>query len=312
MIAVSQPEPQSLAAGSTEPVVASLQRVVKNYGQVKALRQFDMNLRQGEIVALLGPNGAGKTTAVKLLLGLARADAGQVTVFGNHPRSAAAHVRVGAMLQVARVPETLRVEEHIDLFSSYYPRPLPMSETLALAGLHQIRQRKFGDLSGGQRQRVLFALAVCGDPDLLFLDEPTVGLDVEVRRALWDEVRIMASRGKTVLLTTHYLEEADALASRVLVIDQGRIIAEGSPSQIKARTAGRRIRCLTRLADSFVSALPGVQSVCRDRGTLEIRTAAPESVLRILLAEDPHLSGIEVTAGGLEEAFLALTRKDIA
>ena len=312
MIAVSQPEPQSLAAGSTEPVVASLQRVVKNYGQVKALRQFDMNLRQGEIVALLGPNGDGKTTAVKLLLGLARADAGQVTVFGNHPRSAAAHVRVGAMLQVARVPETLRVEEHIDLFSSYYPRPLPMSETLALAGLHQIRQRKFGDLSGGQRQRVLFALAVCGDPDLLFLDEPTVGLDVEVRRALWDEVRIMASRGKTVLLTTHYLEEADALASRVLVIDQGRIIAEGSPSQIKARTAGRRIRCLTRLADSFVSALPGVQSVCRDRGTLEIRTAAPESVLRILLAEDPHLSGIEVTAGGLEEAFLALTRKDIA
>src|SRR5579863_9498785 len=181
-------------------VVASLEGVNKNYGDIPALRDVNFQVRSGELVALLGPNGAGKTTAVKLLLGLMPPHAGRVRVFGGDPTNPENRTRTGAMLQVGRVPETLRVREHIDLLSSYYRKPMPAAEVLAIAGLSQISQRKFGDLSGGQRQRVLFALSICGNPDLLVLDEPTVGLDVEARRMLWGEIRQLVSRGKTVLL----------------------------------------------------------------------------------------------------------------
>jgi ABC-2 type transport system ATP-binding protein len=184
---------------------------------------------------------------------------------------------------------------------------LPLAETLAVAGLQEIRDRLFGELSGGQRQRVLFALALCGDPDILFLDEPTVGLDVESRRVLWEEIRKLIARGKTVLLTTHYLEEADALADRVVVINRGEIIAEGTPAEIKASTTGRRIRCVSSLDIEIVRNLPGVIEVRRDRDALEIRTASAEPILRELLTRDAGLSAIEVTSAGLEEAFLALT-----
>jgi ABC-2 type transport system ATP-binding protein len=228
-------------------------------------------------------------------------------VFGGDPIHAEVRTRIGAMLQVAKVPETLRVREHIDLFSSYYPNPLPLAKTLAAAGLEEIKDRVFGELSGGQRQRVLFALALCGNPDILFLDEPTVGLDVESRRVLWDEIRKLIARGKTVLLTTHYLEEADALADRVVVINRGEIIAEGTPAEIKASTTGRRIRCVSSLDIETVRSLPGVNDVRRDRDALEIRTASAEPILRELLARDAGVSGVEVTSAGLEEAFLALT-----
>ena len=289
-------------------VVARLQGVSKNYDEVKALCNVDFAIRAGELVALLGPNGAGKTTAVKLLLGLARPALGTVSVFGGNPIDADVRMRTGAMLQVAKVPETLRVREHIDLFSSYYPNPLPLAETLALAGLVEIKDRLFGDLSGGQRQRVLFALALCGDPDLLFLDEPTVGLDVEARRGLWEEIRKLIARGKTVLLTTHYLQEADALADRVVVINKGSIIAEGTPAEIKAQTAGKQIRCVSRLGVDVIRGLPGVLEVREDREAVVIRAAEAESILRELLVRDPTLSGIEVSSAGLEEAFLALTQ----
>jgi len=290
------------------PTVARLERVSKNYGSVHALRDMNLSLRAGELLALLGPNGAGKTTAVKLLLGLTSPSTGRVTVLGGDPTDPANRIRTGAMLQVARVPETLRVREHIDLFSSYYPNPLPLETTIALCGLAGLENRKFGDLSGGQKQRVLFALALCGNPDLLFLDEPTVGLDVEARRALWDEIRKLIDRGKTILLTTHYLQEADALADRVAVINKGQIIAQGTPSEIKARTAGKRIRCSSQLDLKILQAIPGVVAVKQDRDQLEIQTAEAESVLRELLALDPQLSGIEVAGAGLEEAFLALTQ----
>jgi ABC-2 type transport system ATP-binding protein len=288
--------------------VAELQNVSKNFGQVQALKDFSFSVRAGELTALLGPNGAGKTTAIKLLLGLVRPSSGKVAVFGGEPSNVATHTRVGAMLQVGRVPEMLRVWEHIDLFSSYYPNPLPIAETLAIAGLHDLRERKFGDLSGGQKQRVLFALAICGNPDLLFLDEPTVGLDVEARHLLWDEIRSLLGRGKTVVLTTHYLEEADALANRVAVISQGSIIAEGTPAEIKARTGGKKIRCVTQLAASVIESLAGVIDVREDRGAMVIQASEAESVLRRLLSLDLEVSGIQVTSAGLEEAFLALTR----
>jgi ABC-2 type transport system ATP-binding protein len=287
--------------------VAGLQGVTKLYGPVKALCNIDLAVWPGELLALLGPNGAGKTTAVRLLLGLAKPTRGIARVFGSDPVDSEVHMRTGAMLQVAKVPETLRVSEHIRLFSSYYPKPLPLSEVLAAAGLQDIKNRAFGDLSGGQKQRVLFALAICGDPDLVFLDEPTVGLDVEARRLLWNQIRDLIARGKTVLLTTHYLQEADELADRVVVIDHGSIIAEGTPSEIKARTAGRRIRCVTELTLDSIRRMPGVLEIRRDREAVEIRATKAEPVLRELL-QDPTISDIEVSSGGLEEAFLALTQ----
>ena len=293
---------------NSDLVVASLEGVSKNYGSVRALRGVDFRVRAGEIVALLGPNGAGKTTAVKLLLGLMPTDSGRARVFGGDPTNPENRMRTGAMLQVGRVPETLRVREHIDLFSSYYQRPMEAAEVLAASGLEKLSDRKFGDLSGGQRQRVLFALAICGDPDLLFLDEPTVGLDVEARRMLWDEIRRMVARGKTVLLTTHYLQEADALADRIAVINEGEIIAEGAPSEIKAKTAGKRIRCITSLSVKTLRQISGVTEVKEDRDAVEIHAAEAEPVVRELLGRDAKLSGLEVASAGLEEAFLALTQ----
>lgn len=299
----------SAHATSGAAVVASLDGVNKNYGDVRALKGVDFRVCAGELVALLGPNGAGKTTAVKLLLGLLQPNAGKVRVLGGDPTNPENRMRTGAMLQVGRVPETLRVREHIDLFSSYYQNPMSTSAALAAAGLEKLSERKFGDLSGGQRQRVLFALAICGNPDLLFLDEPTVGLDVEARRMLWEEIRQLVGRGKTVLLTTHYLQEADALADRVAVINRGEIIAEGTPAEIKAQTAGKRIRCITSLTLDVLRQIPGVTEVKEDREAVELHAPEAEPVVRELLARDAALSGLEVTAAGLEEAFIALTQE---
>ncbi|HEX2224435.1 MAG TPA: ABC transporter ATP-binding protein [Thermoanaerobaculia bacterium] len=300
---------------STPPVVAELRRATRRYGKVLALDGLDLTVRAGEVVALLGPNGAGKTTAVHLLLGLIRADAGEARLFGCEPRSLAARARVGAMLQISKVPETLKVREHIDLISSYYPRPLSRGEVLEAAGLESVAGRLFGQLSGGQKQRLLFALAICGNPDVLFLDEPTVGLDVESRLAFWSHIRERVSAGCTVFLTTHYLEEADALASRIVLLDRGRILAEGTPGEIKARVRGRRIRCRTSLPLSEVAALPGVREArpaagMKD-GEVEIFAVEAETAVRALLQHDPGLAGLEVRGAGLEEAFLALTRNEM-
>ena len=288
--------------------VARTRKLTKTYGSVTALRNIDFELRRGELLALLGPNGAGKTTLVRMLLGLAKPDSGSVTVFGADPRNEDLRYGVGAMLQVARVPETLKVREHIDLFSSYYPKPLPVAETLRIAGLEALENRRFGELSGGQRQRVLFGISICGDPDLLFLDEPTVGLDVEARRLMWTQIRNLVARGKTILLTTHYLNEADALADRILVLRHGAIVAEGTPAEIKARTIGKQVRFSSQLALDEVRAIPGVLTAIADRQKFELQVQAAEPVVRELLNRDSWLSDLEVTSAGLEEAFLALTQ----
>jgi ABC-2 type transport system ATP-binding protein len=293
-------------AGEDRPV-AELAGAVKRYRRVTALAGVDLAIRPGELLALLGPNGAGKTTAVKLLLGLARPDVGAARLFGADPRSPAARMRMGVMLQISKVPETLRVREHLELFRSYYPRPRPVAELLERTGLLPLAERPFGKLSGGERQRLLFALALAGDPDLLVLDEPTVGLDVETRRRLWQEIRTYVDGGRSVLLTTHYLEEADALADRVVVIHHGRTLAEGTPAEIKARTAGKRIRCLTRLRPEEVAGWDGVGAARWDGPVLEILASAAEPVVRRLLDQDPRLAALEVAPASLEEAFLALT-----
>lgn len=288
-------------------MVGELRGVTKRFRGITAVDGVDLQLEAGKVTALLGPNGAGKTTTVRLMLGLTRPTSGTVRLFGEDPTSPAARQRTGVMLQVANVPETLRVREHVNLFCSYYPSPLTVEATLAAAGISHLAGRKYGELSSGQRQRVHFALAICGNPDLLFLDEPTVGLDVESRRGFWQEVRALVSRGRAILLTTHYLEEADALADRVVVMNQGAIVADGAPHEMKQLAASRRIRCATSMTVERLQAMPGVASVRRDGATTELLTNDAERVTRDLLIADASLSGLEVTGAGLEEAFLALT-----
>jgi ABC-2 type transport system ATP-binding protein len=310
--------PQSPFPVESIETVASLNTVTKRYGNgVIALDDLSLTLRRGEVVALLGPNGAGKSTAVKLLMGLSSPTMGAVRIFGADPRQSAARLRTGVMLQVGRAPEMLRVREHIELFRGYYPNPMPYAEIIQAAGLEGIEATMFGHLSGGQKQRVLFALALAGDPDLIFLDEPTVGMDIKARRGMWATVRSLAARGKTILLTTHYLEEADALAHRIVVIDKGRVVCEGTPAEVKSlgsATPGasssrsiKIIRCGTNLPTSTLLAIPGVTSAHSTGSTTTIVSTMPEATLRELLALDQALHSIEVQSPALEDAFLALT-----
>jgi ABC-2 type transport system ATP-binding protein len=287
-------------------IVASLAGVTKKFGEITALNNVNLNVRAGELLGLLGPNGAGKTTAVRLMLGLSKPQAGQVSVFGRDPRTASARGRIGAMLQVAKVPETLKVKEHIELFRSYYPGPLSLQSTLEAAGLEGMENRLFGALSGGQKQRVLFALAVCGNPDLLFLDEPTVGLDITTRLLIWQQIRRLIQQGRTVVLTTHYLEEVDALADRVVVLNHGAIVAEGTSAEIKSQTSQRKIRCATRLRRSEIENIAAVNGVTEQENRMEILTSQVEPVLRELFVLDPDLTGLEVSNSTLEDAFLKI------
>jgi len=308
---------QTVAQPMADPV-AFLAGINKRYcNGVLALDNVSLTLNRGEIVALLGPNGAGKSTAVRLLMGLSSPTLGTVGIFGADPRETSARMRTGAMLQVGRAPEMLKVREQIELFRGYYRRPMAYADIVRAAALHGIEQRMFGQLSGGQKQRVLFALALAGDPDLVFLDEPTVGLDIESRRTMWAEIRSLAARGKTVLLTTHYLEEADALAHRIIVINKGRIACEGTPDEVKAfgsAVPGRSaqgsvkiIRCATELTTATLLKLQGVVSATADVSGTTVTSNQPESTLREMLALDQTLRGIEVQSPALEDAFLAIT-----
>jgi len=319
VIDVAEPN-ETRQAAKTHDTVASLSNITKRYSNgVVALDGLSLDLRRGEVVALLGPNGAGKSTAVKLMMGLSTPTSGSVRIFGADPRNAAARIRTGVMLQVGRAPEMLRVREHLTVFRGYYPNPMPYADLVKAAGLEGIENRMFGQLSGGQKQRVLFAISLAGDPDLIFLDEPTVGLDIEARRGMWAQIRSLADRGKTVLLTTHYLEEADALAHRIVVINKGRVVCEGTPAEVKSIGAGlstasgdatrdvKIIRCTTTLTGNHLLAMPGVSTVELYGKTTVITSTQPESTLREMLALDQQLHSLEVQSPALEDAFLALT-----
>lgn len=288
--------------------IACLKGAVKRYGQLTALDGVDLHLRPGELLALLGPNGAGKTTVIGLLLGLIRADAGTVELFGQDPQQIAARRRIGVMLQNAELPPTLQVGELLRLTASYYPAPRTLAETAALAGVTNLLKRPYAKLSGGQQRRVQFALALCGRPRLLFLDEPTVGMDIEARRKLWAAIHQLLTAGCSVLLTTHYLEEAEALADRVCVMAHGRMIHEGTVDELRARVALKRIRCLSALSVDSVRNWPGVSEARRESGRLLIAAADTETVVRRLLDADAQLDELEVQRAGLAEAFSELTR----
>ncbi len=308
-IATKKPDATKYDAVQASATLASLTGATKRYGKVLALDAVNLEVRAGEVLAMLGPNGAGKTTAISLLLGLQQADSGRAELFGMQPKSLDARRRIGAMLQTTEVPDTLKVGELIALFRSYYPNPRTIAECTALSGVGDLLDRRYGKLSGGQQRRAQFALAIAGKPDILFLDEPTTGLDIDARETMWKTIRQLVAEDCAVVLTTHYLEEAEALADRVCVLAHGRIAAEGSVAAIRARVSQRRIRCISALAPKTILCWPHVRSVSQDGVHMEIVTDVAESVVRKLLDEDANLSELEIRRAGLAEAFVEITRE---
>ncbi len=295
-------------AGS-EPALAELHGVSKRYGTLVALDSLDLSVRRGELLALLGPNGAGKSTAISLCLGLAQPDAGRVTLRGGLPLAVQSRRGVGVMMQEAALPQELRVRELVELACSYYPHPLSADAALDLAGARDLALRRYGKLSGGQKRQVQFALAVCGRPELLFLDEPTVGLDIQAREAMWRAIRQLVASGCAIVLTTHYLEEAEMLADRVVVLASGRLIASGTVAQVRSLVSRKQIRCTCEVPVAAVREWPGVTNASRDARHLQVTAVDAESVVRRLLAADPCLSDLEVRQAGLAEAFTELTKE---
>ncbi len=295
---------------AARPVLARLAGASKRYGQVAALDRLDLAVHAGEVLAVLGANGAGKTTALGLLTGRIGADAGVAELFGRDPRDPVARRGIGVMLQDGDLPDTLRVAEHVRLFSSYYPAPRHLDDTLALAGVSDLAGRSYGVLSGGQKRRVQFALAICGRPPLLFVDEPTVGLDGEARRGFGEVIRRLRAEGTAIVLTTHYLEEADALADRIVLMAGGRLLADDTPARIKALADGKRVLARSRLDAASLAAWPEADGVQARNGRLEVSTRQPEALLRRWLAADERLSDLEVRPLPLEDAVLALTARN--
>jgi ABC-2 type transport system ATP-binding protein len=287
-----------------------LVEVSKRYGQVDALRGVSLAIQPGEIVAMLGPNGAGKTTSISLMLGLRKPTGGQVRLFGLPPTDRRARSRAGVMLQESGTTGALTVRELITLFGTYYPSPLPADRAIAMAGLADKADARVVTLSGGQRQRLYFALAICGDPEILFLDEPTVGMDIEARRAFVASIKHLADAGKTIVFTTHYLREAEELARRIVVVDRGLIIADATPRELMSKVAAKRVSfsvARAPVADVFGGlAVTGLEA---SDGRVRFLTNEPEAVLRALFERGVEMRDLEVAGADLEEAFLSLTRR---
>ena len=291
------------------PVAAQLIDATKKYGSIEALKGVSLDIELGDVVAMLGPNGAGKTTSISLLLGLRKPTSGKALLFGLDPTHLDARSRVGVMLQESGIPAMLKVREIVDLFRSYYPKPMASNRAIAMAGLEEKAGALVKELSGGQRQRLYFALAVCGDPEVLFLDEPTVGMDVEGRRSFIERIAEFANLGRTVVLTTHYLEEADQLAKRVIVVDRGVVITDASPQEIKSKVAGKRVRFTSAaLTDQDLEGLPITTRKVTDHH-VQLLTNQPEVVLRELFHRGIEISDLEVSGADLEDAFISLTRQ---
>jgi ABC-type multidrug transport system ATPase subunit/peptidoglycan/LPS O-acetylase OafA/YrhL len=289
--------------------VAQLRGITKRYGAVTALAGIDIEVRRGELLAVLGPNGAGKSTAIALWLGLIEADAGEVTLLGGSPQEIDRRRGLGVMMQDVEMPKEMRVSELVALASSYYSHPLGVDETLHRAGLISLAGRLYGKLSGGQKRQVQFAVAICGRPRVLFLDEPTVGLDIQAREALWNSIRQLIAAGCSIVLTTHYLEEAEALADRVAVVAKGRVIATGSVGDMRSLVSRRQIFCESAVSIDEIRTWPGVVDVRREQARLCITATDAEGVVRRLLAADSTLTRLEVKQAGLNEAFTELTRE---
>ncbi|WP_086561517.1 ABC transporter ATP-binding protein [Streptomyces africanus] len=299
---------------TTTASVVAFDQVSKAYDAVRAVDGLTLALRPGETVALLGPNGAGKSTTLDLLLGLKKPDSGTVRLFGTSPRDAIVAGRVGAMLQSGGLMDEVTVAELVRLACDLHPKPYRPSEVLSRAGIEQIADRKVNKLSGGQAQRVRFALATAGDSDLIVLDEPTTGMDVTTRQAFWATMREQADQGRTVLFATHYLEEADAVADRVLVLHRGRLLADGTAAEIKAKAGARRISF--DLADTVDEAalrgLPFLTSLTVSGPTVRIQSTDADATVHALYGLGVYPRNLEVAGLGLEQAFVAITTAEEA
>jgi ABC-2 type transport system ATP-binding protein len=297
------------------PAGLELRGLAKTYRtgerEVRAVRGIDVSVRPGETVALLGPNGAGKSTTIDMVLGLTEPDHGTVSVFGGEPDAAVAAGRIGVMLQTGSLIRDLTVRELVSMMAALYRQPLDVDQVLELAEIDDIGERRTQKLSGGQTQRVRFAVALVGDPDLLVLDEPTVGMDVESRQSFWTTMRDFAARGRTVLFATHYLDEADAFADRAVLMARGSIVADGPPTEIKARVGSRTIRAtLASVAVSELERLPGVTGAELRGESVVLVCSDSDLAIRALLERFPAARDIEIAGAGLEEAFLRLTADD--
>jgi ABC-2 type transport system ATP-binding protein len=290
--------------------IIELERVSKQYGSLKAVDNLSLSVQQGQVVSFLGPNGAGKTTTLSMMMGLASPSSGQVRVFGSDPRQTAVRSRMGVMLQESDLPGMLTVGELLDLFSSFYPHALERKSALELADLSDQVNKKANTLSGGQKRRLIFALSIVGDPELIFLDEPTVAMDLQSRSSFWETIKNFRKQGKTIILTTHHLEEADAISDQIIVIDKGRIIAQGDKNQIKAKAGGSKVSFKTQgITLATLEALPGVVRASYSEGYAELISNTPEKLLQELFGYHVPVADLEVTRASLEEAFLSLTAK---
>ncbi|MFB9325886.1 ABC transporter ATP-binding protein [Paenibacillus aurantiacus] len=287
-----------------------LKQVSKAFKGKRAVDNLSLAIERGSVVALLGPNGAGKTTTVSMILGLQQPTSGQVKLLGGSPNERGVRARIGAMLQEVSVVDGLKVAETINLFRSYYPNPLPLEKLLRFANLEEERDKMAASLSGGQQRRLGFALALAGDPEVLFLDEPTVGMDVTSRKVFWDTVRAMAGSGRTIVLTTHYLEEADSIADRIVVINNGRLVADGTPSEIKAETTGRIISFVpgAGVTNETLLAIPGVSGVEWNGPRAHVSSGNTDALIAELIGRQVPMKDIEIQSGGLEAAFQSLVQ----
>ena len=289
-------------------VIASLSGVYKSFENKPALHNIDLNIRSGQVLAVLGANGAGKTTLINILLGRHNPDAGVVSIFGQPAGSLLARRQTGALLQVASLPETLKIKEHIQLFQSYYPYPMAYQKVIEYAGLQSMEDRYSKKLSGGEKQRLLFALSICGNPKLLFLDEPSVGMDVEARKGLWEAILDLKAAGTAIVLTTHYLEEADSLADEVILLKEGEIIQRGTTNQIKASTTHTSIRFSSQNTCAAYHKMTGVRHVHISGKYIELASSNVNQTLRTLLNQQIDIQDLTVSSAGLEDAFIQLNQ----
>jgi len=293
-----------------QTLAVDLQRVTKKFGSLTAVDDLTLAIEPGEIVAFLGPNGAGKTTTIDMLLGLSRPNSGTISIYGGKPEDAIANGRVSAVMQTAGLLKDLTIKETVRLTATLFPHARPVGEVLERAGIDEIGDRLVGKCSGGQQQRLRFALALLSEPELMLLDEPTAGMDVEGRRDFWSAIREDAMRGRTVMFATHYLEEADAYADRIVLIRSGQIVADGTTAEIKAMASGRQVRATLPGADTRALAdLPGVDDIELRGDTVLIRGKDSDGVARYLL-NHTAARDLEITAHNLEDAFIALTSGD--
>ena len=295
--------------GPCSGLVATLRGVSKRFGSTVALESFDLEVRRGELVAVLGPNGAGKSTAISILLGLRRPDSGTATLFGLSPQRTEARRGIGVMMQEMSLPPELTVRELVALISTYYPEPLGVDAAIRLAGVEDIARRRYGVLSGGQKRQTQFALALCGAPRLLFLDEPTTHLDQGARELLWERVRGLVLSGASVVLTTHYIEEAEALADRVAVIANGHGVAAGTVEQIRSVAVRQRVECATKVGVQDLRSWPEVQEASVVAGRLSVTTGAAVALVERLIAADRGLRDLEVRRATLAEALALITKE---